>query len=130
MPQILVHLDQDLVRELRKIIKEKYGNKRGSLSILVEDALKRSLFPPSEISVPTLLEIVDYVSRAAKEGQPKDQILTNVYLMLDRQFEQSILRGLEDKQKKGKKMKTVPRGEDPIEFLRALAGKVSPSASY
>jgi hypothetical protein len=130
MPQILVHLDQDLVRELRKIIKEKYGNKRGSLSILVEDALKRSLVPPSEISVPTLLEIVDYVSRAAKEGQPKDQILTNVYLMLDRQFEQSILRGLEDKQKKGKKMKTVPGGEDPIEFLRALAGKVSPSASY
>ncbi|HXQ91915.1 MAG TPA: hypothetical protein VN739_02840 [Nitrososphaerales archaeon] len=120
MPQVLVHLNDELVNEIRKIIKEKYGNRRGSLSIVVEEALKRSLEPPEEISASTLLEIIDYVSRASKEGQPKDQILTNVYLMLDRQFEQSILRGLEDMKKKGRTRK-VPRNVDPIDFLKKLA---------
>ncbi|MFI5419332.1 MAG: hypothetical protein ACHQ1H_00045 [Nitrososphaerales archaeon] len=122
MPQILVHLDDELVREIRKIVREKYGGRRGSLSIVVGDALKRSLVPPEEISASTLLEIIDYVSRASKEGQPKDQILTNVFLMLDRQFEQSIIRGLKDANKSGK-TKTVPRGSDPVNFLKKLAAE-------
>ena len=122
MPQILVHLDDELVKEIRKIVREKYGSRRGSLSIVVEDALKRSLVPPEEISASTLLEVIDYVSRASKEGKPKDQILTNVFLMLDRQFEQSIIRGLKDASKSGN-TKTVPKGGDPVDFLRRLAAE-------
>jgi len=120
MPQILLHLDDELLREIRKIVKEKYGGRRGSLSIVVEDALKRSLVPSEEISASALFEVIDYVSRASKEGQPKDRILTNVFLMLDRQFEQSIIRGLEDAEKSGR-TKTVPKGTDSVDFLRKLA---------
>ena len=65
------------------------------------------------------MEVIDYVSRASNEGQPKEQILTNVFLMLDREFEQSIMRGMED-MKKGR-CRRVPGSEDPIEFLRKLA---------
>jgi len=65
--------------------------------------------------------VIDYVSRASIEGQPKDQVLANVFLILDREFEQSILRGLED-MKRGR-YKRVPAGEDPIEFLRKLREK-------
>ncbi|MGI0085887.1 MAG: hypothetical protein ACREBQ_12475, partial [Nitrososphaerales archaeon] len=69
------------------------------------------------------LEVIDYVSRASKERQPKGQILTNVFLMLDREFEQSIIRGMEDMKKRERLLK-VPKDEDPIEFLRKLAEKV------
>ena len=120
MAQILVHLDEEVIREVRKIVKEKYGGRRGSLSLVVEDALKRSLVPPVEISASALLEIIDYVSRASVERQPKDQILTNVFVMLDRQFEQSIIRGLEDSKRRGG-ARTVPKGKDPVDFLRELA---------
>jgi hypothetical protein len=122
MAQILVHLDEEVISEVRKIVKEKYGGRRGSLSLVVEDALKHSLVPPAEISASVLLEIIDYVSRASIERQPKDQILTNVFLMLDRQFEQSIVRGLEDTKKRGG-TKTVPKGKDPVDFLRELASE-------
>ncbi len=64
------------------------------------------------------------VSRAAKECQPKDQISTNVYLVLDRQFERSILRGLEDS-KKGR-LWTVPKGVDPVDFLDKLTSTATP----
>ena len=124
MVQILVHLDDEIAKEVRKLVKEKYGAKRGSLSLVVEEALKQALVPSSEISAATLLEIIDYVSRASKENQPKDQILTNVYLMLDRQFEQSIMRGLDDSKDK-RQTKTVPKGSDPVEFLRKLASEKS-----
>ncbi len=120
MVQILVHLDDEIAKEIRKIVKEKYGSKRGSLSLVVEEALRQSLVPTSDISAATLIEVIDYVSRASKENQPKDQILTNVYLMLDRQFEQSIERGLNDAKKRSK-VKTVPKGTNPVEFLRKLA---------
>ncbi|MDG6921534.1 MAG: hypothetical protein JRN59_08395, partial [Nitrososphaerota archaeon] len=66
-----------------------------------------------------LLEVIDYVSRASKEGQPKDQILTNVFLMLDREFEQSIMAGVEDAGKG--RVHEVPKGRDAVEFLRELA---------
>ena len=131
MGQILVHLDDEIVKEIRKIVKEKYGSRKGSLSLVVEDALRRALVPAEEISASTMLEIIDYVSRASKEGQPKDQILTNVYLMIDRQFEQSIVRGLEDARKS--RTRIVPKGRDPIEFLRKFASeqaKVKPKARY
>jgi hypothetical protein len=104
--------------EVRKLIKEKYGAKTGSLRLVVEEALKQALVPGSEISAATLLETIDYVSRASKENQPKDQILTNVYLTLDRQFEQSIMRGLDDSKNK-RKTKTAPKVSDPVEFLRS-----------
>ena len=121
MAQILVRVDDDLARQVRRIVKEKYGGRRGALSLVVEEALRQAVSPPGEISTSILLEIIDYVSRASTEGQPKDQMLTNVFLMLDREFEQSILRGMED-MKKGK-FRRVPSGEDPIEFLRKLAEK-------
>ncbi|MGI0079441.1 MAG: hypothetical protein ACRECH_07445 [Nitrososphaerales archaeon] len=123
MAQILVRLDDDLVREVRRIVKEKYGGKRGALSMVVEEALRQALSPPGEISSAALLEVIDYVSRASKERQPKGQILTNVFLMLDREFEQSIIRGMEDMKKRERLLK-VPKDEDPIEFLRKLAEKV------
>ena len=119
MAQILVRVDEDLAKEVRRMVKEKYGGRRGGLSLIVEKALRDAVSPPAEISSSTLLEVIDYVSRASGENQPKDQILTNVFLMLDREFEQSIIKGLED-QRRGK-YKSVPKGRDPVEFLRALA---------
>lgn len=121
MAQLLIHVDEDLAKEIRRIVREKYGGRRGALSLVVEEALKQAISPPAEISTSTLLEIIDYVSRASKEDQPKDQILTNVFLMLDREFEQSIIRGMQD-MKKGRVHK-VPKGKDPIEFLEKLAEK-------
>jgi len=121
MAQLLIRIDEDLARAIRTMVKEKYGGKRGALSLVVEEALRNALSPPAVISASTMLELIDYVSQASKEGQPKDQILTNVYIMLDREFEQSIIRGVED-EKRGR-YRGVPRDEDPIEFLRKLAAK-------
>jgi len=121
MAQLLVHVNEDLAREVRRIVKEKYGGRRGALSLVVEDALKQAISPPAEISTSTLLEIIDYVSRASKEGQPKDQILTNVFLMLDSEFEQSIIRGIDDMKKE--RFYKVPRKRDPSEFLDEIAAK-------
>ncbi len=122
MAQILIRVDDDLAREVRRVVREKYGGRRGALSLVVEEALRQAFSPRTEISASTLLEIIDYVSRASDERQPKNQILANVFLMLDREFEQSIIRGTED-MKKGKSRR-VPSGGDPIEFLRKLAEKV------
>ena len=121
MAQILVRVDEDLAKEVRKLVREKKGGKRGSLSLVFEKALRDVVSPPATISSSTLLEVIDYVERAAKEGQPKDQILTNVYIMLDRESEQSVIRGVED-MKRGRTT-TVPADEDPVAFLRKLAGK-------
>ena len=121
MAQILVRVDDDLAAQVRRIVREKYGGRRGALSLVVEEALKDAVSPPARISASTLLEVIDYVSRAANEGQPKDKILANVFVMLDREFEQSIMKGSEDL-KKGR-YRRVPSGEDPIEFLKKLVGK-------
>lgn len=121
MTQILVRVDEDLARQVRKLVKEKYGGRRGSLSLMVEDALRQAISPPTTISASALLEVIDYVGRAAKEGQPKDQILTNVYIMLDREFEQSVIRGVEEM--KSGRVKKVPAAENPIGFLRKLANQ-------
>ncbi len=121
MAQILVRVDDDLAKQVRRIVREKYGGRRGALSLVVEEALRQAVSPPAEISASTLLDVIDYVSRASNEGQLKDQILTNVFLMLDREFEQSIMRGMEDV-KKGR-YRQVPSREDPVEFLRKLAEK-------
>jgi len=121
MAQILVKVDDDLAKQVRRIIRDKYGGRRGALSLVVEEALRQAVSPPAEISAATLLEVIDYVSRASKEDQPKDQILTNVFLMLDREFEQSIIRGTDDLRRG--RYRQVPSGEDPIKFLRKLAEK-------
>lgn len=121
MAQILVRVDEDLAKEVRRIVKEKYGGRRGALSLVVEGALREVVSPPAEISASSLLEVIDYVSRASKEGQPKGQILTNVFLMLDREFEQSIMTGVEDLRKG--RVHEVPKGHDAVEFLRELAEK-------
>lgn len=119
MAQILVRVDEDLAKEVRRIVKDKYGGRRGALSLVVEEALREVVSPPAEISASSLLEVIDYVSRASKEGQPKDQILTNVFLMLDREFEQSIVTGVEDASEG--RIHEVPEGHDAVEFLRELA---------
>ena len=121
MAQILVRVDDDLAKQVRRIVREKYGGRRGALSLVVEEALRQAVSPAAEVSASTLLEVIDYVSKASTEGQPKDQILTNVFLMLDREFEQSIMRGMEDA-KKGRYRK-VPIDEDSIGFLRKLVEK-------
>jgi hypothetical protein len=118
MAQILIRVDEDIAREVRRIVKEKYGGKRGALSMVVEAALRQLVSPPAEISASTLLDVIDYVSRASRDGQPKEQILANVFIMLDREFEQSVIRGTEDS--KARRVQRVPRGEDPVEFLRKL----------
>jgi len=119
MAQILVRIDEDLAKEVRRIVKEKYGGRRGVLSLVVEEALREVVSPPTEISAASLLEVIDYVFKASKEGQAKDQILANVFLMLDREFEQSIVTGVEDLRKG--RIHEVPKGQDAVEFLRGLA---------
>lgn len=119
MAQILVRVDEDLAKEVRRIVKEKYGGRRGALSLVVEEALRGVVSPPAEISASSLLEVIDYVSRASREGQPKEQVLTNVFLMLDREFEQSVITGVEDASKG--RTHAVPKGHDAVEFLRELA---------
>jgi hypothetical protein len=121
MAQLLVRVDNDLASEVRRLVKEKYGGRRGALSLVVEEALKQAISPPAEISTSTLLEVIDYVARASKQGQSRDQILTNVFLILDREFEQSIIRGIEDLKKR--RFRTVPKGVDPINFLRNISRK-------
>lgn len=54
-------------------------------------------------------------------GQPKDRTLTNVDLTLDREFEKSIVKGIENA--RVGRYKAVPKGEEPVEFLRKLAAK-------
>ena len=61
-----------------------------------------------------------------RDKQSKNQILTNVFLMLDQEFEQSIIRGMDDT-KKGR-CRVVPRSDDPIQFLRKLARHSSRAA--
>lgn len=117
--QILVRVDDDLGRQVRRLVKEKYGGRRGALSLLVEEALRQVVSPPVEVSAAALLEVIDYVARASKDGRSKDEILSNVFLMLDREFEQSIVRGIEDLKKR--RFREVPKGEDAVEFLRRLA---------
>ncbi len=121
MTQLLIRIDEDLAKEVRLIVKEKYGGRRGALSLVVEEALRETLSPPATISSSTMLEVIDYVSRASKEDQPKDQILTNVRLMLDSEFEQSIIRGVNEA--KHGVYREVPKDRDAIEFLRELAAK-------
>ena len=121
MAQILVRVDEDLAREVKRLVKEKYGGRRGGLSLIVEEALRGVVSPPVAISSSTLLEVIDYVERAAKEGQAKGQILTNVYIMLDREFEQSIIKGVSEM--KSGRLHKVPSSEDPIVFLRKLTNR-------
>lgn len=122
MAQILIHVGDDVAREVRRLVKEKYGGRKGALSLVVEEALLAAISPPVEISASTMLEVIDYVSEASKEGRPKDEMLTNVYLMLDRQFEQSIVKGIRDAREG--RYRAVPKGEEPVEFLRKLAAGV------
>lgn len=43
MGKIIVTLTDAIEKKLREIVKTKYGNKRGALSIVVEEALKNYL---------------------------------------------------------------------------------------
>jgi hypothetical protein len=43
MGKIIVTLTSEVEKKLREIAKTKYGNKRGALSIIVEEALKKHL---------------------------------------------------------------------------------------
>ncbi|MEM2130250.1 MAG: hypothetical protein QXZ70_06600 [Candidatus Bathyarchaeia archaeon] len=40
MGKIIVTLTDNIERKLREMVKVKYGNKKGALSIIVEEALK------------------------------------------------------------------------------------------
>ena len=119
MDKLLVRVDEDIAKEVRRLAKEKQGGRRGALSFVVEEALRGLVSPPAEITASSFLKVIDYVSRASKEGQPKDQILTNVFLTLNREFEQSTITGIENLRKG--RVKKVSKREDPIEFLKELA---------
>jgi hypothetical protein len=43
MGKIIVTLTDDIEKKLREIVRTKYGNKKGALSIIVEEALKNYL---------------------------------------------------------------------------------------
>jgi len=43
MGKIIVTLTDDIEKRLRELVKTKYGNKKGALSIIVEEALKNYL---------------------------------------------------------------------------------------
>jgi hypothetical protein len=43
MGKIIVTLTDEVEKKLREIIRTKYGNKKGALSIIVEEALKNYL---------------------------------------------------------------------------------------
>jgi hypothetical protein len=43
MGKVIVTLTDKIEKELREIARTKYGNKRGALSIIVEEALKNYL---------------------------------------------------------------------------------------
>ncbi|MEM3662561.1 MAG: ribbon-helix-helix domain-containing protein [Sulfolobales archaeon] len=43
MGKIIITLTDDLEKKLREYVKEKYGNKKGALSIVVEEAIKKYL---------------------------------------------------------------------------------------
>jgi hypothetical protein len=43
MGKIIVTLTESVEKKLRDIVKTKYGNKKGALSIIVEEALKKYL---------------------------------------------------------------------------------------
>jgi hypothetical protein len=43
MGKVIVTLTDKIEKELREIVRTKYGNKRGALSIIVEEALKNYL---------------------------------------------------------------------------------------
>ena len=43
MGKIIITLTDELEEKLRKFIKAKYGNKKGALSIVVEEAIKQFL---------------------------------------------------------------------------------------
>lgn len=123
MKQLLIHIDEQTEKELRRLVKEKYGGRKGALSLLAEEAFRSLMEPEKEITVATLLNMIDYVSEANKQGLSREQILANVFLILDHEFEQSIIRGITDK-KSGRVYK-VPEKIDPIEFLHALASKIT-----
>ncbi len=121
MKQLLIHIDEQLERELRRLIKERYGDRKGALSLLAEEAFRELIEPERDISVATLLNVIDYVAEATKQGLSRDQILTNVFIILDQEFEQSIIQGIADK-KSGRVYK-APDKIDPVKFLQALASK-------
>jgi len=43
MGKVIVTLTDNVERKLREVVKTKYGNKRGAMSIIVEEALKNYL---------------------------------------------------------------------------------------
>jgi hypothetical protein len=43
MGKIIVTLTDDVEKKLREIVRTRYGNKKGALSIIVEEALKNYL---------------------------------------------------------------------------------------
>lgn len=59
MPKMLIRVDEDVSRQVRSIVRDKYGGRRGALSLVIEDALKQAISPPAEISTSNLLEIID-----------------------------------------------------------------------
>ncbi len=71
------------------------------------------------LSISGIKRVIDYASEATKQGLSRDQIMANGLIMLDQEFEQSVIRGIADK--KSGRLYRVPESVDPIEFLHALA---------
>ena len=117
MAHIPIRVDEDVARKVRRIVEEKYGGKRGALSMVVEGALRQLVSPPAEISASTLLAVIDYVSRAARTDSRSSICLQTC---------SSYSTGNSSRASSGEPRirrrggSTESRGEDPVEFLRKL----------
>lgn len=111
MKQLLIRIDDNLERELRETIRRRFGGRRGALSQLVEEALREYMHPRSEITSATLIEALDLIADMVSQGKSKADILANLEILLDPEFEASIIRAIREKGI------VLPKSIKPSQFL-------------
>ncbi|MBI4258133.1 MAG: hypothetical protein HY619_04185 [Thaumarchaeota archaeon] len=114
MKQLLIRIDDDVDKELRRVIKTRFGSRKGSLSQFVEQALRDYIRPRTEITNATLIEAIDLIADMISQGKSKADILANLEILFDPEFEASITRGIREKGI------AVPPTTKPSQFLRKM----------
>jgi hypothetical protein len=114
MKQLLIRIDDDLDKELREAIRRRFGSRKGSLSHFVERALRDYIHPKSEITSATLIEAIDLIADMTSQGKSKADILANLEILLDPEFEASITRAIREKGI------VVPPATKPSQFLHKM----------
>ena len=114
MKQLLIRIDDDLDKELREAIRRRIGSRKGSLSQFVEQAIRDYIHPRSEIANATLIEAMDLIADMIYQGKSKADILANLEILFDPEFEASIIRGIREKGI------VVPPTTKPSQFLHKM----------